>query len=52
MVPFTTHQLVESILNYMQQLLRAHKRWKRQGTCSGKRLKFTVRALSEVHPPC
>lgn len=47
MVLFTTHRLVKSVLNYMQQLLRAHKQWKRQAHAGQAAQVHTVRALSE-----
>lgn len=31
-VPFPTHPLIKSALNYLQQLLRAQKQRKRQGS--------------------
>lgn len=48
MVLFTTHRLVKSALNYVQQLLRAHKRWKRQAHARQAAQVHTVRALWKV----
>lgn len=41
-VLFPMHQLIKSTLNYSQQLLRAQKRWERQGGMLGERFKYTL----------